>query len=72
MVAAFNPFSGADATFGPEAMAGCQAAATAINAAGGVLTDKVAVKNLVTGKQLTVAAGHSYLAAAKRKNGAKH
>src|SRR5205807_1476929 len=41
-VAAFNPFSGADATFGPEAMAGCQAAATAINAAGGVLTDKVA------------------------------
>ena len=41
-VAAFNPFSGQDATFGPEALAGCQAAATAINAAGGVLTDKVA------------------------------
>jgi hypothetical protein len=37
-----------------------------------VLTDKVAVKNLVTGKQLTVPAGHSYLAAARRKHGAKH
>jgi FG-GAP repeat len=37
-----------------------------------VLTDKVAVKNLVTGKQLTVTAGHSYLAAARRKHGAKH
>ncbi|HEY6310526.1 MAG TPA: ABC transporter substrate-binding protein [Streptosporangiaceae bacterium] len=41
-VAAFNPFTGPDASFGPEMMAGCQAAATAINAAGGVLTDKVA------------------------------
>ena len=41
-VAAFNPFTGQDASFGPEALAGCQAAATAINAAGGVLTDKVA------------------------------
>jgi branched-chain amino acid transport system substrate-binding protein len=40
-VAAFNPFTGQDAPFGPEAMAGCQAAATAINAAGGVLTRKV-------------------------------
>jgi ABC-type branched-subunit amino acid transport system substrate-binding protein len=48
MVAAFNPFSGADATFGPEAMAGCQAAATAINAAGGVLTDKVACTGVDT------------------------
>jgi ABC-type branched-subunit amino acid transport system substrate-binding protein len=47
-VAAFNPFSGADATFGPEAMAGCQAAATAINAAGGVLTDKVACTGVDT------------------------
>jgi hypothetical protein len=37
-----------------------------------VLTDKVAVRNLVTGKQLTVTAGHSYLAAARRKHGAKH
>ena len=42
MVAAFNPFSGPDMSFGPEAMAGCQAAATAINAAGGVLADKIA------------------------------
>jgi ABC-type branched-subunit amino acid transport system substrate-binding protein len=41
-VAAFNPFSGNDQTFGPEMWAGCQAAATAINAAGGVLTHKVA------------------------------
>jgi branched-chain amino acid transport system substrate-binding protein len=48
IVAAFNPFSGADATFGPEAMAGCQAAATAINAAGGVLTDKVACTGVDT------------------------
>jgi ABC-type branched-subunit amino acid transport system substrate-binding protein len=40
-VAAFNPFSGNDGTFGPEMWAGCQAAATAINAAGGVLTHKV-------------------------------
>jgi hypothetical protein len=37
-----------------------------------VMTDKVTVKNLVTGKQLTVTAGHSYLAAAKRKRGAQH
>jgi branched-chain amino acid transport system substrate-binding protein len=40
-VAAFNPFTGQDASFGPEALAGCQAAAAAINAAGGVLTRKV-------------------------------
>ncbi len=40
-VAAFNPFTGPDASFGPEMMAGCQAAAHAINAAGGVLTDKI-------------------------------
>ena len=48
IVAAFNPFSGPDGTFGPEAMAGCQAAATAINAAGGVLTDKVACMGVDT------------------------
>jgi branched-chain amino acid transport system substrate-binding protein len=41
-VAAFNPFTGQDAPFGPEALAGCAAAATAINAVGGVLTHKVA------------------------------
>ena len=48
MVAAFNPFSGPDATFGPEMWAGCQAAATAINAAGGVLTHKVACTSVNT------------------------
>jgi ABC-type branched-subunit amino acid transport system substrate-binding protein len=47
-VAAFNPFSGPDASFGPEAMAGCEAAATAINAAGGVLTDKLACTGVDT------------------------
>jgi len=47
-VAAFNPFSGPDATFGPEMWAGCQAAATAINAAGGVLTHKVACMSVDT------------------------
>ncbi len=41
-VAAFNPFTGPDASFGPEMMAGCLAAATAVNAAGGVLSNKVA------------------------------
>jgi len=40
-VAAFNPFSGNDGSFGPEMWAGCQAAVTAINAAGGVLGHKV-------------------------------
>ena len=48
IVAAFNPFTGQDASFGPEAMAGCQAAATAINAAGGVLTEKVACTGVDT------------------------
>jgi ABC-type branched-subunit amino acid transport system substrate-binding protein len=47
-VAAFNPFSGPDASFGPEMWAGCQAAATAINAAGGVLTRKVACLSVDT------------------------
>jgi ABC-type branched-subunit amino acid transport system substrate-binding protein len=41
-VAAFNPFTGGDAAFGPEMMAGCLAAANAINSAGGVLSNKVA------------------------------
>jgi ABC-type branched-subunit amino acid transport system substrate-binding protein len=40
-VAAFNPFTGPDGSFGPEMMAGCLAAATAVNAAGGVLSNKV-------------------------------
>jgi branched-chain amino acid transport system substrate-binding protein len=47
-VAAFNPFTGQDAPFGPEALAGCAAAATAINAAGGVLTDKLACTGVDT------------------------
>jgi ABC-type branched-subunit amino acid transport system substrate-binding protein len=41
-VAAFQPFTGPDGSFGPEMMAGCLAAATEVNAAGGVLTNKVA------------------------------
>lgn len=36
-VGAFNPFSGGDADFGPEMMAGCLPAVRLINAAGGVL-----------------------------------
>src|SRR5580692_8812367 len=47
-VATFNPFSGPDATFGPEMWAGCEAAATAINAAGGVLAHKVACMSVDT------------------------
>ena len=47
-VAAFNPFSGSDQSFGPEMWAGCQAAVTAINAAGGVLGDKVACTSVDT------------------------
>jgi branched-chain amino acid transport system substrate-binding protein len=47
-VVAFNPFTGPDASFGPEMWAGCQAATTAINAAGGVLTDKVACTSVDT------------------------
>lgn len=38
--AAFNPFSGPDASFGPEEMAGCIPAAGAIEAAGGILNHK--------------------------------
>jgi ABC-type branched-subunit amino acid transport system substrate-binding protein len=47
-VAVLNPFTGQDAPFGPEAMAGCQAAAAVINAAGGVLTSKVACTSVDT------------------------
>jgi ABC-type branched-subunit amino acid transport system substrate-binding protein len=47
-VVTFNPFSGPDQTFGPEMWAGCQAAVTAINAAGGVLTDKLACTSVDT------------------------
>jgi branched-chain amino acid transport system substrate-binding protein len=37
VVATFNPFTGPDASFGPELRAGCPAAARSIAAAGGVL-----------------------------------
>src|SRR5215472_9079831 len=47
-VVAFNPFTGQDASFGPEMWAGCQAAVTAINAAGGVLTHNVACTSVDT------------------------
>jgi branched-chain amino acid transport system substrate-binding protein len=47
-VAAFNPFTGQDKSFGPEALAGCQAAVAAINAAGGVLTHKMACSSVDT------------------------
>ncbi|HJZ02969.1 MAG TPA: ABC transporter substrate-binding protein [Streptosporangiaceae bacterium] len=47
-VVTLNPFTGPDGPFGPEQAAGCQAAATAINAAGGVLTDKVVCANVDT------------------------
>jgi ABC-type branched-subunit amino acid transport system substrate-binding protein len=38
--AIFNPFSGPDASFGPEQLAGCIPAAAAIQAAGGILSHK--------------------------------
>jgi ABC-type branched-subunit amino acid transport system substrate-binding protein len=41
--AVFNPFSGKDASFGPEQLAGCIPAAAAINAAGGILGHKTVV-----------------------------
>jgi ABC-type branched-subunit amino acid transport system substrate-binding protein len=47
-VAAFNPFTGPDAAFGPEMMAGCLTAVNAVNAAGGVLTNKVACSSVDT------------------------
>ena len=47
-VVSFNPFTGPDASFGPEMVAGCQAAATAVNAAGGVLSNKVVCASVDT------------------------
>jgi ABC-type branched-subunit amino acid transport system substrate-binding protein len=47
-VAAFNPFSGPDASFGPEMWAGCQAALRAVNAAGGVLGHQIACEAVDT------------------------
>ena len=40
-IAVFNPFSGKDASFGPEQLAGCLPAAAAIAKAGGILNHKV-------------------------------
>lgn len=40
-VIAFNPFTGPDASFGPEMMAGCESAIRAVNNAGGVLGVKL-------------------------------
>ena len=40
-VIAFNPFTGPDASFGPEMMAGCQSAVRSVNAAGGALGVKL-------------------------------
>jgi ABC-type branched-subunit amino acid transport system substrate-binding protein len=45
---AFNPFTGPDASFGPEMVAGCQPAARAINAAGGVLGGKIVCSSVDT------------------------
>jgi branched-chain amino acid transport system substrate-binding protein len=43
VVGAFNPFSGPDATFGPEMMSGAVPAVNLINHAGGVLGHKMSV-----------------------------
>jgi ABC-type branched-subunit amino acid transport system substrate-binding protein len=47
-VGAFNPFSGADASFGPEMMGGCQPAVLLINQAGGVLGHKMSCQAVDT------------------------
>jgi ABC-type branched-subunit amino acid transport system substrate-binding protein len=41
VVGAFNPFSGGDASFGPEMMGGCIPAVNLVNQAGGVLGHKM-------------------------------
>jgi ABC-type branched-subunit amino acid transport system substrate-binding protein len=48
VVGAFNPFSGADASFGPEMMGGCVPAVSLINRAGGVLGHKLACQAVDT------------------------
>src|ERR1700730_14768274 len=40
-IAGFGPFSGVDASFGPNLIAGCYPATRLINMAGGILTHKV-------------------------------
>jgi branched-chain amino acid transport system substrate-binding protein len=48
VVGAFNPFSGADASFGPEMMSGCIPAVNAINAGGGVLGHELTCQEVDT------------------------
>lgn len=48
VVGAFNPFSGPDASFGPEMVGGAVPAINAINQAGGVLGHKMTVKQVDT------------------------
>jgi ABC-type branched-subunit amino acid transport system substrate-binding protein len=48
VVGAFNPFSGPDASFGPEMVSGAVPAANAINQAGGVLGRKLTVQEVDT------------------------
>jgi branched-chain amino acid transport system substrate-binding protein len=48
VVAAFNPFSGPDASFGPEMVVAMRAAANLINANGGVLGHRVSVTGVDT------------------------
>ncbi|MCU1659416.1 MAG: hypothetical protein JWO57_4072 [Pseudonocardiales bacterium] len=44
----FNPFTGPDANFGPEMVAGCEPAVRDINAAGGVLGNKLRCQSVDT------------------------
>lgn len=48
VVAEFNPFSGPTAAFGPEMVAGCDAAASLVNRAGGVLGHHITCKGVDT------------------------
>ncbi len=48
VIANFNPFSGVDATFGPEESAGCFAAIRLINQAGGALGHLLECRNVDT------------------------
>jgi ABC-type branched-subunit amino acid transport system substrate-binding protein len=47
-VGAFNPFSGRDASFGPEMMGGCIPAVNLVNQAGGVLGHKISCQAVDT------------------------
>jgi branched-chain amino acid transport system substrate-binding protein len=48
VVGAFNPFSGGDASFGPEMMGGCIPAVSLINQAGGVMGHKISCQAVDT------------------------